>query len=101
MLVRGVSGDEDAAVAVLARHHDAQVPEADVVKLDLELEARGFLQQAVEVEVVRLGVGRHRRMEEEALSHVDAAEELPVTLHLRLEHSEGRTLREALEAFVE
>ena len=51
--MRRVAGDEDAAVAVLARHHDAQVPEADVVELDLELEAGRLLQQAVEVEVVR------------------------------------------------
>src|SRR5690606_22683249 len=54
-----------------------------------------------EVEVVLAGVPWHRRVEEEALTNVDATEELPVPLELGLEHSVGSALRKALQSFVE
>ena len=44
---------------------------------------------------------RHRRVEEPALADVDAAEELPVALQVRVQHAVGRALGEALEAFVQ
>ena len=90
MAVRGVAGDEHAADLIFLGDRDAQVPEADVVELAGELEAGGPLQQAVEVEIVARGVLRHRRVEEEALADVDAAEELPVALQVR-DASRGRS----------
>src|SRR5439155_14780934 len=78
MAVRGVAGDEGAADLVFLRDRDPQIPEADVVELDREGKTRSLVQHAGEVEILARGVLRHRRVEEEALAHVDAAEELPI-----------------------
>ena len=90
VLVARVAGDEHAPLAVLAGDHDAQIPEANVVELGMKVEAGRLVQQGEEVEVVGGGVLGHRRVEEEALADVDAAEELPVALELRL-HAPGRS----------
>ena len=96
MAVRGVAGDEHAADLVSLGDRDAQVPEADVVELGLERKARRLLQQAEEIEIVPRGVLRHRRVEEEALADIDAAEELPVALEVRMHRPVDRLRRKAL-----
>src|SRR5690606_33219060 len=78
----------------------AEVPETYVVELGAELKAGDLLEEAVEVEVVRGGVRRYGRVEEPALADVDASEELPVALEVRVEHAIGGAFRKALEAFV-
>ena len=72
-----------------------------MVELAGEREAGDALQQAVEIEIAGRGVGRHRRVEEEALADVDAAEELPVAVEVRMQHAIGRALGKALEPLVQ
>src|SRR5437773_1609203 len=101
MLVASIAGDEHATLAVLAGQHDAQVPEANVVELGMEVEARRLMEQSQEVEVVRRAVFGQGCMKEEPLAHVDAAEELPVALQLRLHDSVSCGRREAVEELVQ
>ena len=44
VLVASIAGDEHAILAVAAGHHDAQVPEANVVELGVEVEARRLVE---------------------------------------------------------
>src|SRR5712691_5848221 len=101
MLVARITGDEHAPQAVLAGDHNAQVPEANVIELRLELKAGGGVKQAEKVELVRCSVAWHRCVEEEPLAYIDAAEELPVTLELRLHHPIRCGWREPVEKFVQ
>ena len=50
----------------------------------------------MEIEIVPRGVLRHRRVEEEALADVDAAEELPVAVEVRMHRAIDRLRRKAL-----
>ena len=86
MAVRGVAGDEDAPDAILIGDRDAQVPEADVLELDVEFLADRRMQIAAEIEIVLRGAERHRRMEEPGGAEIDAAEELPVALQVGMQH---------------
>src|SRR5439155_26879993 len=52
MTVRGISGDEYSTDPVFVGDRNAQVPEAHIVELALELEPRRLLHQALEVVVV-------------------------------------------------
>ena len=45
MAVRGIAGDEDAADPVAVRDREAQIPEADMLELDVELSAGGLVQR--------------------------------------------------------
>ena len=85
----GVAGDEHAAGAVVPRHRDAQIPEADMLEFAVELEARDLVEQSFEVKVVARRVGGHRRMEKPADLRVDAPEKLPVSVELRVQHAIG------------
>jgi hypothetical protein len=84
VLVGGIASDKHSIHAVLARDHDTQVPEADVIELRCKLETRSLLNESMKIEVVRPCTGRDGRMEEEALADIDAAEEAPEALQLRL-----------------
>ena len=84
--MRGVAGDEDAPDAILIGDRDAQLPKTDVLELDVELLADRLMHEAAEIEIVLGGAERHRRMEEPGGAEIDAAEELPVTLQLRMQH---------------
>ena len=88
--MRGVPGDEDSPGAIVLRDRDAQIPEADMFETARELETRGLVQQTGEIVVVARGIGRHRRVEEEALLGIDAAEELPVAVQRRIHRPIGR-----------
>src|SRR5579864_3879049 len=101
MLVACVPGDKDTAFAVLARHHDPQVPEADVIQLGMEINTSRVMQQAEKVKVVRARLGRNWGVKEEPLADVDATKELPVAFQLRLQHPIRRTFRKPLQGRVE
>src|SRR5215471_998671 len=55
--VGGIAGDEHAPDLVPVGDGDAQVPEADMVEFAGEVKAGDFLDQAMEIEIVRGGVG--------------------------------------------
>src|SRR5262245_40305620 len=101
MAVRRVSRDEDPSDLVVLRDSDPQVPESDVVQLDLELESSGFLHQPAKIEAVSSRTRRRRRMKEEALTDVDASEKLPVTLELGTHDPVRRAVGETLEPCVQ
>ena len=101
MRVRGVAGNEDAAVSIRVGDGVAQLPEARIVDLAGEIEAGGRAQRRAEIEILALGVARDRRVEEEPLADIDAAEELPVTLEVRVQHAVSRARRKALQCLVE
>src|SRR5262249_50804110 len=101
MAVGGVAGDEDAAHLVAVGGGDAQIPEAHIVELAGETESGGLLQQALKVVVVPRGVGRDRSVKKELLADVDAAEELPIALQIRMHDAVGGARRKALEPLVE
>src|SRR5262249_52777998 len=96
MTVRRIAGDEDTADLVLFGHRHPQVPEADMLELAGERKSGRAVEQRAEVEIVAGGVLRHRRMEEEALADVDAAEELPVAVQVGMHGAVDRLRREAL-----
>ena len=98
--MRGIPGDEHAPHLVPVGDRYAQVPEPDMVERAGEREARDFLDQTVEIEIVLGGVGGDRRMEEPPLSHVDAAEELPIAPEVRMHHPIGGARGEAFETLV-
>ncbi len=88
--MRGVAGDEHAARAVAVGDREAQVPETDVLELDIELDTGRFVDQAPEVEVVPGRPGRHRRVKEPRRAEIDPAEEFPVALQVGMQNAEER-----------
>src|SRR5437868_6364923 len=101
MAVRSVAGDEDPAGAIRVGNREAQVPESDMVELDVEQSAYSLLHIRAEIEVVLRRARRHRRMEEPRGAQVDPAEELPVTLELGLQHAVVRLAGIAREQLVQ
>src|SRR5690242_4099783 len=101
MAVCGIARNEDATGAIGLSHRIAQLPEARVIDLAYKIETGGAAQGCAEVEALSLGVARHRSVEEETLPNVDAAEELPITLQIRMQHAIGRARRKALELLVQ
>ena len=95
--VRCVAGDEDAARAVGIGDGKSQVPESDVVELNFERGADGFVQIGPEVEVVGRRARRHWRVKEPSVAQVNPAEKLPVALERRLQHVVVRLSGIALE----
>src|SRR5262249_20650482 len=91
-----VAGNEHSPDPIPLGNLDAQVPEADVIKLGAKLESSCLLEEAQEIVLLALCVARHRRMEKPALTHVHSSKELPVALQLRLQTPIGRALRKAL-----
>src|SRR5919112_4065741 len=75
MAVRGVTRDEDPSFPVVVSHCKAQIPEADMLELDVELRADRFIKELAEVEPVLSGTERHRGVEKPARAEIDAAEE--------------------------
>src|SRR5262249_45030897 len=76
MTVGGVAGDKHVAVPVAVRDGEAQVPEADIGQLAVEVGADDATQVSAKVEILRGRAGRNRGMKEPGLVGVDAAEEL-------------------------
>src|SRR5258708_18233893 len=72
---------------IFFRDRHAQVPESDVVEFGLERKAGRLVKQAHEIEIVPRRVLGHRRVEEETLADIDAAEELPDRKSTRLNSS--------------
>ena len=101
MAVRGIAGDEDAADAVLIGDREAQVPEADVLELDVEFVADRLMQEAAEIEIVFCGAERHRRVKEPGGAEIDAAEELPVALQVGMQHIVEGLVGKALQQLVQ
>src|SRR5262245_4275146 len=64
MTVRGIAGNEEPPGAIGIRHRKAQVPEADMLELDVELGASRLEEMCLEVEIVPGRAGRYRCMEE-------------------------------------
>ena len=101
MAVCGVAGDEYPAFLVLLGDRHAQVPEADVLELDRELEAAGTMQQAEKIVVLGGGFVGHRRMEEKALADIDATEKHPVALEIGMHDVVGGLDGKAFHALVQ
>src|SRR5579883_189616 len=101
MTVRGISGDEYATDPVSVGDRNAQVPEAHIVELALELESGRLLHESLKVVVIPRGVGRHRRVKEEGVLSVNPPEEPPVALERRVHCPIGDARREALQACLE
>src|SRR5215831_14031453 len=58
-----VAGNEHSPDPIPLGNLDAQVPEADVIKLGAKLESSCLLEEAQEIVLLALCVARHRRME--------------------------------------
>src|ERR1700722_4787267 len=101
MRMRGVAGDEDAANLIGLGDGDTQVPETDIVEVGRERETCGFFEKRMEIVIVPRSVRRHRGMEEPAFADIDAAEELPVAVKVRIQHAIGRARWKALEFLVQ
>src|SRR4029450_10802055 len=86
--VCGIPGDEDMSSPIRVGDREAQVPEADVLELDVERLPYGCVKVRAEVEVVGGRPGRDRGVEEPGIAEIDAAEELPVALKLGLQNVE-------------
>ena len=99
--VGGVTGDEDAVRPIVLRHRQPQIPEADMVERAGELEAGDPVEQGGKVEIVPGGVVGHGCVEEPAFVRVDAAEELPVAVQVRMQDPVSRLHREPLEALAQ
>src|SRR6476659_8420249 len=97
MAVRRIAGYEDTARAIGIGNGEAQLPEADVVDLDIEFCACRLAHELPEIEVVLRGAGRHRGVEEPGAVQVHTAEELPVSLELGMQHAVERLARIALQ----
>src|SRR5690348_5217517 len=80
MRMGGIAGDEDAAATIAVGDRVAQRPEAGVVDVAGKIESGCLEERRPEIEAVASGDARDRRVEEETLADVDAAEELPVAL---------------------
>ncbi len=92
-----VAGDEDATRVIGVRHRDPEVPEADMLQLEGDLRADRGAQQSGAVQRLARRAHRDRRVEEEGRAEVDAAEEAPVALQLRVEDAEEGLAGEALQ----
>ena len=69
--MRRVAGDEHAPGAIAVGQREAQVPEPDMLERDIEFRAGRFVQEAAKIEIVAVGVGRNRRMEEPRAAEID------------------------------
>src|SRR3974390_834141 len=72
-----------------------------MLELAGEREPGGFLDQGLEIVIVRPRVGGHGRVEEPTLAYVDTAEKLPVSFQSRMERIVGGAGRKALEPLVQ
>ena len=70
-------------------------------KVQAKSKPADLLHQAMEVEIVLGGVGRHRGVEKPALADVDAAEELPVALQVGMHDAIGRAPGKTLKLVVQ
>ena len=73
----------------------------DMSELKFERKACGLFDQRLEVEIFARRSDRHRRVEKEPFTHVDAPKELPVPVQLGVHHPIGRAFREPLESQLE
>src|SRR6185295_3900849 len=96
-----IARDESAANLISLGDRDAQVPESHIVEIAGKGETGRTLQEAMKIVIVARRVSWHRRMEEPALFDIDAAEELPVALEVRMHDAIGGSRRKALELLVE
>jgi hypothetical protein len=86
MAVRRIAGDEDATLPISIGRGNAQLPEADVLKLHVEVRPNRGVKILPEVEII---LGRSRwdgRMEEPCRTEIHTTEELPVSLQLRIKN---------------
>src|ERR1043165_2910374 len=98
MAVRRVPRNEDAACPISVRYRDAKIPEPDVIEVTGKIESRRALDQSMNVEIVGAASPRPRRMKEPGLFVIDAPEELPVAVEVRMHHPIGGTRRKSLQA---
>ena len=84
MAVRRITGNEDAALSVSIGRGNAQLPEPDMLELDIELCPYCGMEILPEVEIILGRPERNRRMEEPRRSEIHTAEELPVSLQFRI-----------------
>src|SRR5260221_14634847 len=99
--VRRVAGDKYTPFAVALGDGDAQVPGPDVVEFAAHRAAHRLLDEASDVESLRLRALRQRRMEKPAFAHVDAAKKHPVAVEPRAHDAVGGALGKALEPLVQ
>ena len=64
MAVRRIAGQKDAAPPVGLGNGNPQVPETDIFEFKVEFGPDGPPDQACEIEILTVGVGRDRRVEE-------------------------------------
>src|SRR5580698_3834093 len=74
MAVRRVACNKRAPGAIAVGDCEAQIPKPDVFEFDVEVCTGCAMHEAAKIEIVAVGIGRHRRMEEPRGAEINAAE---------------------------
>ena len=82
MTVGGIARYETTTGPIAVRQRKPQIPKTDVLKRYLELSTNRLMQKRLEIEVIRCGTERDRRVHEPGATQVNATQELPVPLQV-------------------
>ena len=86
--MRGITRDEHTARAIAVCQAEAQFPETDIFKGDIDRRADSLFEEGAEIEIIPRRSRRNRRMEEPVAIQIDAAKELPIALQLWIDRIE-------------
>ena len=84
--MRCIAGNEQTSCVVSVGDGKAQIPKADVLKIDFKFGTYGLVKVGAKIEVIGSSASRHRRMKKPSIAKVNTAKELPVAFKLWVQH---------------